>query len=585
MYKKLLVLIALLAALSLLMTACGTPVAPTVPATEAPAATQAPTKEMPAATEPPTAQPPTEAPVVSDRPLIIPMGADVDTMFPDYSSTALGASLAALVYSSLTTVDLHGNVAPDLAASWEVSEDHLTWTFHLVENAVWQDGKPVTAEDVQFTYEKIADPNYNGGMYTNITSIAGVTEKQEGKATTVSGIKVVDEHTISFTTTEPDALVMDTFASPNIVVVPVHILGSIPVADLGKSDYARMPIGSGPYQLVDWKAEESMTFERNDAYYGTLPIIRQIKMPIIPEPSARVTALLNNEVDILGSVSADDYESVKSATGVTIKGFPGSEYQNFNLNLADPMFKDVRVRQAMNYAINRQSMLDGLCGGRGIVENNIFHPSLAEYNPNIASYDYNVEKAKQLLSDAGWTDKDGDGILEAQGVQGVADGTKFNTTLDTTTTPFYVQENQVIQQDLKAVGIESTINQVEFGAFFGDIWLPGPTWHASGLGWYNLIGTPQMELGWNFMCPADKNTYGYCNADLDVLINKNKTLFDKTERMNNFYAVQDIIHEAAVVTPLIRCNATVAYNQALQVSDFQTGIDLWRTIPQWSWTK
>lgn len=580
MFKKLSVLLALLVAVSLLLVACG---APTTEATEeAPAASQA--QEQPAATEAQAEPAATEAPVESERPLILPLGADVDTMFPDYSSTALGSSLATLVFSSLTTVDLSGNVAPDLAASWEVSDDQLTWTFHLVENAVWQDGEPVTAEDVKFTYEKIADPAYAGGMYSNITSIAGVVEKHDGAASEISGIQVIDEHTISFTTVEPDALVTDTFASPNIVIVPVHILGSIPVADLGSSDFSRMPVGSGPYKLVDWKAEESMTFERNDDYYGTLPKIRQIIMPVIPEPSAQITALLNGEIDILTNISADDYETVKATAGLLVKEFPGSQYQNIYVNLNVPILKDVRVRQAIAYAINRQSMLDGLCGGRGIIENNIFHPSLPEYNPNIASFDYSVEMAQQLLAEAGWTDQDGDGILEAQGVEGVEDGTKLQITLDSTTTPFYVQENEIIQQDLKAVGIDSTITQTEFGTFFSEVWIAGGPWQVTGMGWYNLIGSPQMELGWNFMCPAEVNSFGYCNPDLDVMINNNKTLFDQDERVANFYAIQDIIHEAAVVIPLIRCNATVAYNEALQVADFQTGIDLWRSIPQWNWS-
>jgi peptide/nickel transport system substrate-binding protein len=558
----------------------------TVAETQAPATAVPPTAAPAVATTAPTTSAPTSAPTQStasqEKPLVIPAGADVDTMFPDYSTTAFGSSLAALAYSSLTTVGLDAKVAPDLAESWDVSADQLTWTFHLRKNAKWQDGQPLTAEDVKFSYEFRADPAYLGGMYSNMTSIAGVTEKNAGKATEISGIKVIDDYTISFTTVEPDALVLDTFASSNMVVYPKHILGDIPVADLGNSDYGRLPIASGPYQLTDWKPEEAMTFTANQYYYGTAPIIKTIIFKIVPEPSAQITGLLNGEVNMLLSVSTDDLASVTDVPGILTKQLSDSQYLSLNINLLDPLFKDVRTRQAMAYAIDRSALLDALYTGKGNLENSIFFPTLPEYNPNLTPYDYNPDKAKQLLADVGWSDTSGDGILEAKNVAGVAEGTKFEFTLLSTTTPFYAQENQVIQQQLLKVGIKTDINQQEFSTYFS-IYVPGGDWQATGIGWYNLIGTPQMELGWNFMCPVEKNTYGYCNPELDTMINNNNKLFDFQARMDNFWAIQVIIHDAAVVIPLIRGDSIMAYQDNLVFPDFKTGIDAYRTMAQWYW--
>ncbi len=545
----------------------------TAPATSAPVV--APTT-VPATTAP------TTAPVSQEKPLVIPAGADVDTMFPDYSTTAFGSSLAALAYSSLTTVGLDSQIIPDLATSWEVSSDQLTWTFHLRKDAKWQDGQPITAADVKFSYEFRADPAYLGGMYSNITSIAGVVEKNSGKATEISGIKVIDDNTISFTTVEPDALVLDTFASSNMVIYPQHILKDVPIADLASAPYARLPIASGPYQLTDWKPEESMTFTANPYYYGTPAIIKTIIFKIVPEPSAQITGLLNGEVNALLGVSTDDLPSITGVSGITVKGLADAQYLRLDLNLTDPLFADVRTRQAMAYAIDRQALLDALYSGKGSLENSYFFPTLPEYNSSIKGYDYDPTKAKQMLAEVGWTDTDNDKILEAKNVAGIADGTKFQFTLLSTTTPFYAQENQVLQQQLLQVGIKTDISQQEFSTYFS-IYVPGGKWQATGIGWYNLIGTPQMELGWNFMCPADKNTNGYCNPELDTMINENNKLFDTQKRMDNFKAIQVIIHDAAVVIPLVRGESIMAYQDNLVMPEFKTGIDAYRTMAAWYW--
>jgi peptide/nickel transport system substrate-binding protein len=571
------VILVLSLVVTLVLAACGSDAEPT-DAPQQPATAASEATESPEATETPA---PTEAPPTT--PLIVPLGADPDTMFPDYSQTALGSYMASMVYSSLTTVDMEGQVAPDLAKSWQVSDDQLTWTFYLVEDAKWHDGEPVTAHDVKFTFEFKADPEYTGGMYTNIASVAGVEAKQAGEADEIAGIEVIDDHTIAFTTSEPDALVLDTFASPNIVIYPEHLLNDVPVAELANSDYARMPVGSGPYKLAAWRSEEALEFEAHESYYGTVPIIRQVIMPIIPEPSAAVTALLNEEVHFLGSVSADDQPVVESAPGIETQALPGTQFLSLNFNLHSPLFQDVRVRQALAHALDRQAILDALYGGAGNVTNSIFHPSRPEHNPDVEGFEYDPEKAKAMLAEVGWEDRNDDGVLEAKGVEGVEDGTEFRFTLMTTTSPFYVQENQIIQQQLKAIGVETDINQQEFGTFFSDFVYPGGPWEATGMGWINLIGTPQMELGWRYMCPVDANEFGFCDPELDEMILANKDMFDDAERMANFYEIQEIIHDAALNVPLVRGESIVAFQETLEVPEFGTASDIYRSMPTWEW--
>ncbi len=435
--------VAVLVILSLVIAGCGTPGTPTqaVPTAAPSQPTSAPVENPTTAPVPATAAPSASQPTK----MVMGIAAEPETYFPGYESTALASYGFELVFNMLTTFDLQGKMVGDLAQSWELSEDQLTWTFHLVPGVKWQDGEPFSAEDVAFTFETLADSKYTGTYYSMVAPVAGAVDKHDGKATEVSGIKVIDDNTISFTTAEPNALLLQTMASV-MPILPKHLLKDIPVADLANSAFARAPIGTGPFALKEWKAGSSLTYTANKDYFMGAPKIDTFIWQIIPEPSAQITALLNGEIDYLDGISADDFPQLQSAPNLATLTIPGSRFNSLNYHSKDPLLADVRVRQAIAHAIDREGVLAGLAGGLGKVESCLFHPSLPEYDPNLKGYSYDVEAAKALLTDAGWTDQDGDGIVEAKGVQGVADGTKFSIELGTTTVPLYVKENEIIQQ-------------------------------------------------------------------------------------------------------------------------------------------
>jgi peptide/nickel transport system substrate-binding protein len=571
MLKKLLVFLSLLIVTSMLLTACGTPQQAT---TEAPAATEA----APATTEAAPAQ--TEAPPAEKTTLIYAIGIEPETYFPGYESSAIASYGFELVFNNLATKDLQGNWVGDLAESWEISDDHLTWTFHLVQNATWHDGEPFTANDVRYTFELLADPLYTGTYYTMIESIAGAKEKHDGSAQSISGINVIDDFTIALTYAQPNALVLDTMAGI-MPILPEHILKDIPVPDLANSDFARNPIGTGPYMLREWNSEESLIFDKNPNYFSTPAVIDTFIWQIIPEPSAQITALLNGEVDLI-NVSADDFGQVENVDGVSTKTTPGSRYYMINFHNTDPLLADVRTRQAIAHAIDREALLMGIFGGKGVVENCIFHPSLPEYDPNLTGYNYDVELAKQMLAEVGWTDTDGDGILDAHGVEGVADGTKFVLELGSMTPVVYVKYNELIQQFLKAIGIDSTINPVETDIFFSTYFAKGGPWQMNGTAWSNLIGSPQQELLWNITCDSNSQ-YDYCNPELDDMIAANNTIFDQAQYVQNMYAILDIMQRDAIYLPTMRPQDNYAYDASLVLTDYQSAMDLYRSLPTWTW--
>jgi len=558
--------------LSLLMAAC------------TPAATETAQPPETGGEQPTAVQPTAEVAVATSVPaektlMVYAITAEPETYFPGYESTALASYGFELVFNNLTTKDLQGNNVGDLAKSWDVSDDQLTWTFHLVDNATWHDAEPFTANDVAYTFELLADPAYTGTYYTMIESIAGARDKHDGNATTISGINVIDDYDIAITTSEPNALMLDTMAGV-MPMLPAHILQSIPIPDLPNSDFAHHPVGTGPYKLREWNTEESLIFDKNPDYFGGPVNIDTFIWQIIPEPSAQITALLNGEIDFI-NVTADDFPQVENVDGVGTKSTPGSRYYLMNFHPSDPLLADVRTRQAIAHAIDRDALLAGLFGGQGNVESCIFHPSLPEYDASLTGYAYDPEQAKQMLSEVGWTDTDGDGILEATGVAGVDDGTKFVLELGTMSTPIYIHYNEMLQQFLKVVGIDSTINSMELGIYFSEYFVMGGPWQMNGSAWSNLIGAPQQELLWNITCDSNSQ-YDYCNPSLDEMVYANNSIFDPTQRADNFHAILKIMQDEAIYLAMLRPLDLYAFDANLVMPDFQSTMDLYRSLPTWS---
>ncbi len=564
---------------SLVVAGCAAPNTPT-PAAPSTSASEGGSTPAPANTAAPATQPAAPSSNAATK-LVMGINTEPETYFPGFETSALASYGFELVFNELTTYDLQGKIVGDLANSWDLSDDQLTWTFHLEPNVKWQDGQPFTAKDVQFTLEMLADPAYTGTYYSMISSVAGAKDKHDGKATSISGINVVDDNTIAITTDAPNALFLETMASV-MPILPEHLLKDIAVADLATSSFSRAPVGTGPYMLTSWKSKESLTFTKNADYFKGAPKIDTFIWQVIPEPSAQITALLNGEINLLYEVSADDFSQLKDASSLDTLQIPGARFYSLNFHITDPMLADVRVRQAIAHSVDRQALLTGISGGLGKVENSIFHPSLPEYDPNLQGYSYDVDLAKQMLSEVGWSDQDGDGILEAKGVKGVTDGTKFQVELGVQTSPIYVNINSMLQQDLKAIGIDATIKTMDSNEFYSSYFTAGGPWQLTGLGWSNLIGSPQQELLWNLTCDS-QSYYDYCNPDLDKMVAKNNTLFDEQQRDQNFYSIQELVEKEAVYLSLFRPDNLIAFSKGLVVPGVQSTMDIYRSLPDFYW--
>lgn len=366
-----------------------------------------------------------------------------------------------LVYSTLLTIDENNKFVPNLAESYEVSSDNLTITFKLNKKAKWHDGQPVTAADVAYTFTTIADPAYTGPRFGEIDKIAGAQDYHDKKADKISGIKIIDDNTISFTYSEIFAPALANFSIR--AIIPKHIWEKVPVADWDKqTDLLKNPIGSGPFKMSKFVPDQYVELVKNDDYFLGAPNLDKFILKVSNQDTAQ-SELIKGDLDIaaLSSLKQKDIDTYKSS-GMTVYEFTGAGYQFMTENLNNEFFKDKKVRQALVYAINRKAMVDKLLEGHGALLNTPFIPSSWAYpKDGLNTYDYNLDKAKQLLKEAGWENKNG--ILEKGGKQ-------FKVTLKYPTgNKVREQSAPIIQQNLKDVGIDVQLASMDFATLKADV--------------------------------------------------------------------------------------------------------------------
>ncbi len=504
-----------------------------------------------------------------------------DSLFPDFAVTATAGYVMTNVYSRLVAPDLTGAIVGDLASGWEVSDDQLTWTFTLRDNANWHDGTPVTAADVKFTFEVSADPAYTGGSFD--AAVAGAAAKQSGDADEVSGVQVIDDHTVSITTTEPNALVLNTIAQRWIL--PAHALRDIPVADLAGSQQATVPIGSGPYRVTEWRTDEAIILEAFADYHGHVAQIPTYIWKVVPEISTHYTELVTGAADISTSIRSEDFAAIQEEPGIATLQFPGVNLTNMNFNTASPYFSDVRVRQAVAYALDRQSMI-AVGGGAGTLTVSQVHPSMPEFNSDIVPYPYDPERAAALLEEAGWIDADGDGTRESHMVQGLDDGSPFNVELGTWSNPLYSLPAQIIQQNLADVGLGVEISVIDFNVYFAEYLTAtnNPDFQFGMSGWFNLILPPHSDLAFNFVEGSSGHSRTlWVNDHVTELLTNAPTMFDDAERYAAYHEAQAIVHEEVPYLYLSRLDNLIAYDENLVLPAIGNLRDVFTSIPQWSW--
>lgn len=406
-------------------------------------------------------------------------------------------SISSNIFNKLLKYDKNLDLEGELAESWQISADQKTITFKLKPNLKWADGKPLTSADVLWTWHAVIDEK-TGSPYASDYQL-------------VKKAETPDALTFSVTYEQPYAPALDTWSG--LQILPKHLLEG---QDLHTTSFARKPVGSNYYKLVSWTHGENLKLSRNaNAVLGQAKIDHLITR-IIPDSSAQFLELMADNIDSMG-LDPIKYARIIPARPelqqkLALYKELGSGYTYLGFNLKHKPFDDVRVRKAINYAIDKQEIIDGVYLGLGIDIASPYKPGTRWSNPNLKPYPYDPAKAKQLLKEAGFK-LNKDGILER-------DGKPFSFEIITNQNKEREKSAVLIQRRLKDIGIDVQIRAIEWASFISRFIKTGD-FDVVVLGWGLGLDPDQFNI-WHSsqQAPGQFNFIGYNNSTIDKLLDK-----------------------------------------------------------------
>jgi peptide/nickel transport system substrate-binding protein len=447
----------------------------------------------------------------------IPIGAD-PTMNP-YHPNAFVESIFVnrVLFDGLTKPGKDLAPAPDLASSWQAAPDALSWTFKLRPDAKWSDGQAITADDVLFTFNDIV-----------LKKELGATGA--GNFAAVQSVEAVDPTTVKFNLSRPFSALPSNLAY-NAGILPRH-------AFAGQSDpwaftafNKGTPISSGPFKVESYTSGQSVALARNDAYFGGKPNLDKLVFKVVPDANTQIAQALSGELSIMIMDNKAAVDRVKSAPQVRVEPRELVQYYWLSLNLTDPRFQDVRVRQAFDYAIDRQAIVTAVEKGYGQPANSPIVPAFkAYYDPSHESqYAFSPDKAKQLLADAGWQPGPS-GVLQK-------DGQPFQFTMDVGQRGVLQPTNELIQENLKAVGIQADLNSMEWNSYIQKVVVNRD--YTATVNWWVYANDPDV-FAYFHSSAAGKgfNIPGFKDPKLDDLLTRVQTETDLTKRKQDVVDLQ-----------------------------------------------
>ena len=317
---------------------------------------------------------------------------DPRSLDPALSTDVPTGRAVAYVFDGLTRFTPDAKVVPGLAKSWDVSADGITYTFHLRSGVKFHDGRPFTANNVVASFQRVLDPATKGGRGWPLYPIKGAEDYAASKAKTISGMAAPNDSTVVITLKEPFSIFPKLLAMPVTSIIP----GS-PSADFGQK-----PIGTGPWKFVEWRHDDYLRFAKNPDYFDGAPKTDSLMARIIPEMSTATAEFEAGNVDVL-NVPDEAGKSWQADPGKKklLSSAPALRFWYVAINTTRGPLSDVRVRQALNYAVDVNTMLSQVMAGRGSVANGVIPPTLGGAEPSRKGYPHDVNKAKQLLAAAG----------------------------------------------------------------------------------------------------------------------------------------------------------------------------------------
>jgi peptide/nickel transport system substrate-binding protein len=445
--------------------------------------------------------------------------ADPAILNPVLASDSASHDVTDLVFNSLLRYDENLQLEGELAERWDVSPDGKVITFHLRPGIKWQDGKPLTAVDVKFTYDTYVDPQVKTAYRSNYTDIL--------KA------EAVDDLTFRVWYREPFAPALQTLAAMSIL--PAHLLAG---KDINTADaFNTRPLGSGRYRFVDWKRAESVSLASNPDYFEGRPYLDRVLFRVIPDMAVQFLELQNGSLDMIG-LTPNQYNREGDRPEFLARfnkyRYPSNNYTYLGFNLTDPRFADPKVRRAIALAIDKRSLISGVLEGLGTVATGPYTPMSWGFDPAVPAVPYDPAAARVLLGEAGFLPGP-DGVLRK-------DGRPFTFTLLTNQgNQLREQTATIIQSQLQAVGIKVEIRVIAWSTLLAEF-INKRKFDALIMGWsmsldpdlYDIFHSSKTgEFEFNFT--------GYRNPEVDRLLLEGRRTFDQAKRTAIYHRIHALI--------------------------------------------
>lgn len=455
--------------------------------------------------------------------IVIGVSSDVVSPDPHDQNDTNSGRVIRMMFDTLVHSDVNGVITPALAESWEAVSD-TEYRFRLREDVKFHNGYDFTAEDVVYSLERQMN---SPKVKTFVSAIDTVTAN--------------DKYTVTITTKQPYAPLLY-----NLSLVQSSIICSKHMSELtaaGKK-YSEQPVGTGPMVFSSWLPNDNFTVKAFDEYWGEKPKATSISVRVIPESSSRTIALETGEIDVIESVPAIDIPRIMDNNSLKTVSQTSTSVTYVSFNTRKTPFDNVKVRQALSCAVDKEAIIDVICEGYAVEMNTIYPPAMPSYDENLDLYPYDIERAKTLLSEAGYPD----GFT----IEIATSGDERNRIA------------QLLQSDFSKIGVNLDITLLEWGAYLDYI---GGTDHQMYIvGWSSGMepdGSTTPLFHSDSVGPTGNRSW-YQNEELDELIDKGKSTLDMDERIGIYGEIQQIIMEDAVWIPLFARETVIAMNKNLE---------------------
>ena len=468
--------------------------------------------------------------------------ADVTTFDTAGVGDAPTALVATQIFDRLVIKDPQGNDKPDLATSWDVAPDGMSWTFHLRHGVTFQDGSPFDASVVKWHFDRIL----GGKGPVRYTKAFGIILK---------AVDVVDPYTVTFELKAPTASFLDLVVEQNGGM----IMSKANFDKLGEKQNALHPVGTGPFEFVRWTPGQETVLAPNPTYWGTKTRLSKLIFKPIPESNTQVIDLQTNGVQIIHDITAQDLAGLQKDKNVEVATTPAYAVRNIYLNPNRGPTADLKVRQAINYALDTKTIVQALVGTMGVWSdyNNVM--PLASWGfPGkdvIHGYPYDVEKAKQLLAEAGWTLQNG---------KLMKDGKQMKLEFISPNGRYFEDKeiSQVVKNQLGKLGIDVNLQIMEWSPFLKKA--RASDWDMVFIGWQQSTNNPSNFYDARIMTGGRGNYGKLSDPAIDALLHKADRIADRTQRKQIYAEVDQMVEDHAWMVPLYNGVKVAAYRNNVQ---------------------